>query len=69
MEYAETREIVTAVAAASTRKQVACDDIIDGLVSAVTAKLGYGNLKTLPEEPPVDACGLAMEMVMARIAG
>lgn len=59
--------IVNEVAGAWRRGEVAWDDIIDALVATVTAKLGYGKLMTLPEKPPVDECGLAMEMVTARM--
>ena len=48
------------------RQEVARDDILDALVNAVTAKLGYQegyNLKTLPDRPPKDSKGLPMEMV------
>ena len=45
------------------RKCVAKDDILDALVAAVTARCGYGRLKTIPESPAVDSNGLAMEMV------
>ena len=45
------------------RKCVAKDDILDALVAAVTAQLGHGRLKTIPESPAVDSKGLAMEMV------
>ena len=45
------------------RSQAARDDILDALVAAVTARLGHGRLKTIPESPAVDSKGLAMEMV------
>ncbi len=45
------------------RKQVARDDIVDALAAAVTAYHGQGKLRTLPEDPPLDQCGLPMEMV------
>jgi len=48
------------------RREVAHDDIIDAIVSAVTAKLAHQEgytLKTLPECPPSDSKGLPMEMV------
>lgn len=44
------------------RSEVASDDIIDALAAAVTAKLGYGRLRTLPAEPERDAFGLPMEI-------
>jgi predicted RNase H-like nuclease len=45
------------------RRQVALDDIVDALVAAVTAKMGYGCYLTIPERPGTDAEGLPMEMV------
>ena len=57
IEYALTKYL---------RKEVARDDIIDSLVGAITAI--YSNMiETLPEEPEIDAKGLAMEMVYAKI--
>jgi predicted RNase H-like nuclease len=37
----------------------------DALVLALTAKVGAGVYRTLPEEPARDADGLRMEMVRA----
>jgi predicted RNase H-like nuclease len=45
------------------RRQVARDDIIDAMVCAVTAKVGYGRYRTLPARPPRDGQGLPMEIV------
>ena len=39
------------------------DDVLDALAAAVTAKLGFGGLNTLPATPETDAAGLRMEMV------
>ena len=51
------------------RKVVARDDILDALVAAITAKLGWpNNLKTLPECPPTDCKDLPMEMVYVEAA-
>jgi len=47
------------------RNQVAVDDVIDALVLAVSAWLGAGRYRTLPERPPRDSVDLAMEMVFA----
>ena len=48
--------------------EVARDDILDALVAAVTAKLGWPcNFKTLPECPPKDSKGLPMEMVYVEV--
>ena len=43
--------------------RVGKDDILDALVAAVTARCGFGRLKTIPEWPPTDCKGLPMEMV------
>ena len=45
------------------RSQVARDDILDALATAVTARLGHDRLRTIPECPPTDCKGLPMEMV------
>jgi predicted RNase H-like nuclease len=45
------------------RRQVAHDDIIDAMVCAVTAKLGYNDYRTIPPLPVKDTHGLPMEMV------
>ena len=44
------------------KKHLQDDDILDALVGAVTATR-YPNLRTLPEHPPIDDSGIAMEMV------
>jgi predicted RNase H-like nuclease len=38
------------------------DDVLDALSAAVTAKLGFGRLSTLPAAPEIDSAGLPMEM-------
>lgn len=48
------------------RKDLARDDILDALVNAVTATRLKSFGATLPERPPTDPRGLAMEMVYAR---
>jgi len=45
------------------RREVARDDIVDALVCAVTAKVGFGHYRTLPAVPPRDGRGLPMEIV------
>jgi len=47
------------------RDAVALDDIIDSLVLAVSAWFGAGRYRTLPDGPPTDSAGLAMEVVYA----
>jgi len=46
------------------RKDVARDDILDAMVGAVTAR-HFPKIETLPESPPRDEKGLAMEIVYA----
>ena len=50
-------------AARYLRRQVALDDVIDAMVSAVTAKWGDGAYRTLPAERITDSRGNAMEIV------
>ena len=61
-----TEEIFCSAKANYQRMDVARDDVLDALVTAVTAKLahqdGY-NLRTLPTKPPKDSKSLPMEMV------
>jgi predicted RNase H-like nuclease len=51
------------------RREVARDDIIDAMVCAVTAKLGYGRYLTAPARPAQDGQGLPMEIVYHAPAG
>jgi predicted RNase H-like nuclease len=44
------------------RREVACDDIIDAMVCAITARLGHGAYQTLPVDPPTDEQGLPMRI-------
>lgn len=62
---AATEDIVAVALAKYQRKQLARDDILDALVLAISAKLGANLLKTIPSQPPVDPCGIPMEMVYA----
>ena len=47
------------------RRQVAMDDIVDAMVLAVSASLGDSHYRTIPNSPPRDATGLAMQMVFS----
>jgi len=47
------------------RKDAARDDILDSMVTAVTARFAAKRTKTLPKNPERDAEGLEMEMVYA----
>ena len=58
-----SKEIIELVLRTHRRKDVARDDILDALVLAITAKLGFGKFKTIPEGPIRDSTGLPMEMV------
>lgn len=62
---AATEDIVTAALAQYPRKQLARDDVLDALVLAISAKLGSNTLKTIPSQPPMDLCGMRMEIVYA----
>ncbi len=42
---------------------VSDDDILDAMAAAITASTDPVALKTLPEHPTMDSCGLPMEMV------
>lgn len=59
----QTRGIYDKASSEYLRKDVGRDDILDALVAAVTANLGWGRLITVPRVPPTDAAGLPMEMV------
>jgi predicted RNase H-like nuclease len=61
--HVDCRPIYEQAAGDFLRREVALDDIIDALVCALTAKLGYGCYSTVPGAPGTDATGLAMEMV------
>jgi predicted RNase H-like nuclease len=59
----QCRALFAQACAGFPRRQVACDDIIDAMVCAVTARLGYAGYRTLPASPPRDGEGLVMEIV------
>jgi predicted RNase H-like nuclease len=61
--FPPSKEIVNDALSKFKRSFVARDDILDALVSAVTALLGNGRLSSIPVEPQFDRCGLPMEMV------
>lgn len=63
--FREAEAVVETATKAYRRKGVASDDIIDALMLAVTAKLGYGRLRTLPAMLERDSFGLPMEIVFA----
>ncbi len=59
----QSGEIFNAACTKFLRKEVARDDAVDALALAVTAHRGLGQLQTVPDDPPRDACGLPMEIV------
>jgi predicted RNase H-like nuclease len=61
--FPQCRALFRQASAAFRRREVACDDIVDAMVCAVTAKCGAGGYRTLPSEPPLDGQGLPMEIV------
>ena len=64
-----TEAIVNETLTAYRRSGVARDDIIDALAVAVTAKIGFNRLLTIPEIPQIDSKGLRMEMVYFDLKG
>ncbi len=47
------------------RRDVADDDVLDALVLlTVAARMATGEARSLPPQPPCDACGLPMRMVV-----
>jgi predicted RNase H-like nuclease len=54
---------VSATLLALPRNRVARHDVLDALAGAVTALRATG-LRTIPDDPPLDARGLPMEMVL-----
>ena len=50
------------------RSDLADDDILDAMALAITASADRGALRTLPELPVEDSCGLPMEMVYAPVS-
>lgn len=61
--FEPARDIAEAAISRYRRDKVARDDILDALAAAVTGYLSQGQLRTIPADPPIDAHGLAMEMV------
>jgi predicted RNase H-like nuclease len=57
----ESRRLYDEVVAETYRKDVARDDVLDALVLAGIAD---GPLDSLPDDPPLDAVGLPMEIVL-----
>ena len=65
-QWPEAPAAVEAVLSVLPRSQVARDDIMDALVLAVTARLDWDNLETVPAQAEHDQAGLPMAMVCPR---
>ena len=61
--FPSARAAVEAARVWARGRGVARDDIVDALVNAVSASVPSADLRTLPEEPPLDVCALPMRMV------
>lgn len=58
-----TNEVLQHALSRFRRREVARDDILDALVSAVTAACSPSGLNAIPTTPEFDACGLPMQML------
>ena len=61
--YRDCDELFNEALSKFKRCEVARDDVLDALIGAVTARLGFNSLKTIPDAPERDETGLPMEMV------
>jgi predicted RNase H-like nuclease len=61
--YPETKAIVDNALQRFMRKDLARDDILDAIVLAVSAKLSFTSIRSVPSNPPRDNKGLPMEIV------
>ena len=50
------------------RKEIAKDDVLDALSTAITARFGKNNLDSIPKKPELDSRGLPMEMAYKEIS-
>jgi predicted RNase H-like nuclease len=64
--WPEAPAAIEAALAALPRSKVARDDITDALVLAVTARLDWDHLETVPAQAERDQAGLPMAMVCPR---
>lgn len=62
--FKRSGEIYDSAVAGYRRKDVSRDDIVDAIALAVTGFLYAGRLRSLPENPPEDLCGIPMGIVM-----
>ena len=63
--YRGATEVVAQAYLWTSGQSVTRDDVVDAMVNAVTARARTAKHRTLPENPPKDSVGLAMEMVYA----
>jgi len=56
-------KVINAALVRFKRREVKHDDILDSMVSAVTARFGKNRLSSLPEKPETDKTGFPMEIV------
>ena len=63
--YASAVKCFDEIRTGHPRRDLADDDILDAIAVAITASADRGALRTLPEIPVEDSCGLPMEMVYA----
>ena len=61
--YPSAETILSHTLSSYSRKEVKKDDILDALAAAITAKIGFDNLSSIPPQPEIDSYGLPMEMV------
>lgn len=61
--YPVADDVVQRVLSSYRRNQVARDDVLDGLVAAVSAKTGMDRLSVIPATAEYDSKGLRMEIV------
>jgi len=61
--FAQSSVVINIALDRYPRKQLARDDILDALVTAITASRLDDSIETLPTEPVRDTLGLPMQMV------
>lgn len=61
--FPATEQVVSSVLDAHPRAVVQADDVLDALAAAVTAAIYSEDLRTLPEQVPLDGAGIPCEMV------
>ena len=61
--YKSAAELIEQVGRKHPRHEVARDDIVIALATAVTARMAQGDYRTLPENVETDQEGIRIEMV------